>query len=161
MKKILFCFLFSFSFCYSQSSINAGGTTITSPGGSLSYTIGQIDFIYFSNTNIIIYLGVQQPQLPGGTPRILEVEAATPNENIVFTAYPNPTYDNIKIHLSNSDTTYNYMLFDVTGKFIIQGQFNQTDSILSLENLPTATYFLKVIAENGFEKNIKIIKNEK
>jgi hypothetical protein len=161
MKKLLLVLLLSSGYCYSQTSINAGGNTITTPAGSLSYTIGQIDFNYFSNTNTVIYLGVQQPKLAGGAPRILEVETVTPNENMVLTAYPNPTFDNIKIHLTNSDVTYNYMLFDVTGKFIKQGQFYQTESIISLENLPSAIYFLKVISENGFEKNIKIIKNEK
>ena len=35
---------------------------------------------------------------------------------------------------------------------------NRNSIIISLENLPTATYYLKVISENGFEKNIKIIK---
>jgi len=53
------------------------------------------------------------------------------------------------------------MLFDTTGKLLKQGVFKETESIISLENLPSATYFLKVISENEFEKNIKIIKNEK
>jgi hypothetical protein len=161
MKKIILILLCSLSYCFSQTSINAAGTTFTSSAGSLSYSIGQIDFNYYGNNNMVIYLGVQQPQLPNGAPKVLEVEAANPNQNIVFTAYPNPTYDSIKIHLANSETNYNYMLFDVTGKYIKQGRFNQTESIISLENLPTATYFLKVVSDNGFEKNIKIIKNEK
>jgi hypothetical protein len=149
------------TYSFSQSSINAAGNTFTTNSGSLSYSLGQIDFNYYSNTNIVIYLGVQQPQLANGTPKVLEVEVPNQNQNIVFTAYPNPTYDSIKIHLSNSDILYSYMLFDTTGKLLKQGVFKETESIIALENLPTATYFLKVISENVFEKNIKIIKNEK
>jgi hypothetical protein len=161
MKKIVLFFLCTVTYSFSQSSINAAGNTFTTNSGSLSYSLGQIDFNYYSNTNIVIYLGVQQPQLANGTPKILEVEVPNQNQNIVFTAYPNPTYDSIKIHLSISDIFYNYMLFDLTGKLLKQGIFNETESIISLENFPTATYFLKVVSDNGFEKNIKIIKNEK
>jgi len=161
MKRIVVLFLCTVTYCFSQCSINAAGNTFTTNSGSLSYSLGQIDFNYYSNTNMVIYLGVQQPQLPNGTPKVLEVEVPNQNQNIVFTAYPNPTYDSIKIHLSNSDILYSYMLFDTTGKLLKQGVFKETESIISLENLPSATYFLKVISENEFEKNIKIIKNEK
>lgn len=158
-KTTLILFLFSISYSFSQSSINASGNSFTTSAGSFSYSLGQMDFIYFGNANNVIYLGVQQPKVAGDVSRVLDI--VDQNQNIVFTAYPNPTYDSIKIHLSNSETTYNYILFDTTGKLIKEGNFKDSESIISLENLPTATYYLKVISENGFEKNIKIIKNEK
>ena len=83
------------------------------------------------------------------------------NKSIAGVFLQSITFDNIKIHLSSIGTIYNYFLFDTSGKLIKEGNFKDNESIISLENFPTATYFLKVISENGFEKNIKIIKNEK
>jgi hypothetical protein len=161
MKKLIppILFLFSISYSFSQSSVNASGNTFIAGTSSISYTLGQIDFTNYSNATTVIYLGVQQPQ--NGTPKIITLESINPEHNLVFTAYPNPTFDNIKIHLSSLGTIYNYFLFDTSGKLIKEGDFKDNESIISLENFPTATYFLKVISENGFEKNIKIIKNEK
>ena len=161
MKKILLfvLFLFPISYSFSQSSVNASGNTFVIGSSSISYTLGQIDFANYSNATTVIYLGVQQPQ--SGTPKFITLEGVKPEQNLVFTAYPNPTFDNIKIHLSSLGTIYNYFLFDTSGKLIKEGDFKDNESIISLENFPTATYFLKVISENGFEKNIKIIKNEK
>jgi hypothetical protein len=158
-KTILILFLFSISYIFSQSSVNASGNSFTASSGSFSYSLGQMDFIYFGNANTVIYLGVQQPKVDGDIAKVLDI--VDQNQNIVFTAYPNPTFDSIKIHLSNSETTYHYFLFDTTGKRIKEGDFKDSESIISLENFPTATYYLKVISGNGFEKNIKIIKNEK
>ena len=161
MKKILLfvLFLFSISYSFSQSSVNASGNTFLIGSSSISYTLGQIDFANYSNATTVIYLGVQQPQ--SGTPKFITLEGVKTEQNLVFTAYPNPTFDNIKIHLSSIGTIYNYFLFDTSGKLIKEGNFKDNESIISLENFPTATYFLKVISEKGFEKNIKIIKNEK
>jgi hypothetical protein len=163
MKKILLfvLFLFSISYSFSQLSLNASGNTFVTGTSSVSYTLGQIDFSYIGNSTTIIFLGVQQPGLPSGTPKIITLDGVEPEQNLVFTAYPNPTFDNIKIHLSSIGTIYNYFLFDTSGKLIKEGNFKDNESIISLENFPTATYFLKVISEKGFEKNIKIIKNEK
>jgi|688.fasta_scaffold561752_2 hypothetical protein len=161
MKKLItfVLFLFSISCSFSQSSLNASGNTFVIGSSSISYTLGQIDFANYSNSTIVIYLGVQQPQ--SGTPKFITLEGVKPEHNLVFTAYPNPTFDNIKIRLSSSEIIYNYFLFDTSGKLIKEGNFKDNESIIPLENFPTATYFLKVISENGFEKNIKIIKNEK
>ena len=161
MKKILLfvLFLFSISYSFSQSSVNASGNTFLIGSSSISYTLGQIDFANYSNATTVIYLGVQQPQ--SGTPKFITLEGVKTEQNLVFTAYPNPTFDNIKIHLRSLGTIYNYFLFDTSGKLIKEGNFKDNESIISLENFPTATYFLKVISENGFEKNIKIIKNER
>jgi hypothetical protein len=161
MKKILLfvLFLFSISYSFSQSSVNASGNTFGIGSSSISYTLGQIDFANYSDATTVIYLGVQQPQ--SGTPKFITLDGVKPEQNLVFTAYPNPTFDNIKVCLSSSEIIYNYFLFDTSGKLIKEGNFKDNESIISLDNFPTATYFLKVISEKGFEKNIKIIKNEK
>lgn len=161
MKKILLfvLFLFSISYCFSQYSVNASGNTFVIGSSSISYTLGQIDFANYSDATTVIYLGVQQPQ--SGTPKFITLDGVKPEQNLVFTAYPNPTFDNIKVCLSSSEIIYNYFLFDTSGKLIKEGNFKDNESIISLDNFPTATYFLKVISEKGFEKNIKIIKNEK
>lgn len=161
MKRILLfiLFLYSISYSFSQSSVNASGNTFVIGSSSISYTLGQIDFANYRNATTIIYLGVQQPQIV--TPKFITLEGAKPEQNLVLTAYPNPTFDNIKVCLSSSEIIYNYFLFDTSGKLIKEGNFKDNESIISLDNFPTATYFLKVISEKGFEKNIKIIKNEK
>ena len=107
MKKLItfVLFLFSISCSFSQSSLNASGNTFVIGSSSISYTLGQIDFANYSNSTIVIYLGVQQPQ--SGTPKFITLEGVKPEHNLVFTAYPNPTFDNIKIRLSSSEIIYN------------------------------------------------------
>jgi hypothetical protein len=53
----------------------------------------------------------------------------------------------------------NYKLFDITGKLIKNKKITSAAEIISLENLSSATYFLKVENNNQELKTFKIIKN--
>lgn len=56
--------------------------------------------------------------------------------------YPNPTKGIINIK-NLSFTTFDYQLFDYTGKLITQG--NSNNNSINLSNLPTGVYILKIL----------------
>ena len=74
-----------------------------------------------------------------------------------FTVFPNPFYDEINI-TSKSKKIRDVELLDFSGKLIKQTSVNNlSDYVLKVENLPTGTYLLVVVSENGRE-SFKVIK---
>lgn len=137
-----------------QESINTSGKTISNVNGSLSYTIGQIVYTTNSSTAGVITQGVQQP---------LEIFTLGtndfPNISLKMLIYPNPTTAlvNLKIERLNSNAL-EYHFFDIMGNQISSQKINHAETEISLENLPSATYFLNVSDNNKIIKSFKIIK---
>ncbi|MBT3920140.1 MAG: hypothetical protein HOF24_07130, partial [Flavobacteriaceae bacterium] len=60
LKTILFCLLITVEFTFAQSALTASGGEAVGAGGSLSYTIGQVDYIQASGSGGTASQGVQQ-----------------------------------------------------------------------------------------------------
>jgi hypothetical protein len=61
MKELLFIvFLLFNGFSHAQKSVNTGGGNATGSGGSMSFSIGQVFYKYYSNTSGSMNQGVQQ-----------------------------------------------------------------------------------------------------
>lgn len=69
--------------------------------------------------------------------------------------YPNPTKDNL--YIKNDITIDKIIISTLTGQEIKTILMNSNQINLSLENLPSAIYFIKIYA-NGVSENYKIIK---
>lgn len=67
--------------------------------------------------------------------------------------YPNPTTTSIQ--LEGNFTTLDYTIYNVTGQSILKGVY--TNEALSIENLDTGIYFMK-ISNNNRTKTLKFIK---
>ena len=157
MKKnrfvILFLCLTVFAIQGQQSTVAAGGVA-TGAGGSVTYSIGQTVYKYISNSDIIVAQGVQQPYEIA----MLSVVEDTFN-TIKIEVYPNPTTSYLIINIQNNELSdLNFQLFNVMGKLIEQKKITSLNEILSLDNMPCSTYFLKVFSDKNEIKLFKIIK---
>lgn len=78
-------------------------------------------------------------------------------DKLSFSIYPNPSSDYINIVTSELSNLNDVIIYDFTGKIIKIEKFNNTDSIINIEDLKAGNYFLKLVSDNkiGFQKIIK------
>ena len=75
--------------------------------------------------------------------------------------YPNPTSDFLILNVGNFDlSTLHFELYEINGKLLESKKITSITETISLENLPSSTYFLKVTSTNEEVKIFKIIKNQ-
>jgi hypothetical protein len=129
---------------------NASGTT-----GSVSYSIGQIDYISSSGSNGNLYQGVQQPYEFYSTSGLSEYSTL-----IDLSLGPNPTSDVLYIHLNEElSEDLNFVLFDEHGKTVFSRMKLEKDNELDLKELPSAMYQLVISSSQQEIKTYKIIKH--
>jgi hypothetical protein len=138
-----------------QQVTNATGGDASDIGGTFAYSIGQIVYTTNTSTNGSLTQGVQQPFkisiVSGIDYRFINFES---------TAYPNPTTNYLTLNVGKSElSALNFKLYDISGKLIESRKITSSSETIAMENLPTATYFLKVTNNNKEVKTFKIIKN--
>jgi hypothetical protein len=138
-----------------QAIIAAGGDAIGS-GGSISYSIGQIDYITLDDTGGIATQGVQQPY------EIYPVSIAEQDEiSLEYCVYPNPTKASVTLVISPENLSDLFMrLYDLQGNLIQEQRITDANTILPLEGLSSATYLLVVSNPSQELQQFRIIKNK-
>ena len=138
-----------------QQAITTTGGNASGSGGSVSYSVGQMVYKTTNGSLGSLAQGVQQPY------EISIVLGIEDNSiNLKLTAYPNPTSNFLTLNASNAElSTLNFELYDISGKLIESRKIISISETIAMENLPTATYFLKVNNNNNEVKIFKIIKN--
>lgn len=140
---------------FSQSNTVSSGGNLSGATGTVSYTIGQIDYSSQSSANGNINQGVQQPYEIYGTSGLHEL-----SDDFQLTVGPNPTIDILNL-TCNSDKSENlqFYLTDSNGKTILLPNKLSGQAIITMSNYPVGTYFL--IIQNSLQeiKTFKIIKN--
>ena len=139
-----------------QESITSSGGDASSSAGSISYSIGQIVYTTVSKINGSISQGVQQVFEISVVSNIEEASVAS----LSISLFPNPTneYVNLKVDNTNIENM-SYFLYDINGKLIGNNKVSANITSISMINLVSETYFLKVIQNNNEIKTFKIIKN--
>ena len=137
-----------------QATTATGGDASGS-GGTVAYSVGQI--VYTTNTGTAgsVAQGVQQPYE-------ISIVLGIDNHsiNLELTAYPNPTTNYLTLNIGKAEvSTLNFQLYDISGKIIESRKIISNSETIGTENLPSATYFLKVNNDNNEVKTFKIIKN--
>jgi hypothetical protein len=156
-KKTKLCLLllgFGLTAQAQQANPAAGGDA-TGIGGSVAYSVGQIVYTTHTGTTGSVAQGVQQPY---------EISVVLGVENSLIdldiSAYPNPTTQNLTLSIGNDiSETLHFQLCDLSGKIIERRKISNRTETIQMENLATATYFLKVSNANNEVKIFKIIKN--
>ncbi len=138
-----------------QQATTATGGNASGSGGTTAYSVGQIVYTTNTGTTGSVAQGVQQPY------EISIVIGIEDNSiNLELTAYPNPTTNFLTLNVSNAElSTLNFQLYDISGKLVESRKIISSTETITMENLPTATYFLKVTNNNKEVKTFKIIKN--
>jgi hypothetical protein len=138
-----------------QEAIVTTGGTATGTGGSATYTAGQIVYSTISGTNGYIIQGVQQPY------EISVVTAIENAEDITLESilYPNPTEGSIKLVIKSfEDENMRFRLYDTNGLLLHDKKILDKETVISVDNLSPALYFLKVIKDKLEVKVFKIVK---
>ena len=138
-----------------QQATTATGSDASGSGGTVAYSVGQIVYTTNTGTNGSVAQGVQQPY---EISIVLGIDNHT--INLELTAYPNPTTNFLTLNVGNAElSTLNFQLYDILGKLIESRKIISSSETIVTENLPSATYFLKVNNDNNEVKTFKIIKN--
>ena len=138
-----------------QQATTATGGNASGSGGTVAYSVGQIVYTTKTGTNGSVAQGVQQPYE-------ISIVLGIDNHSIKLelTAYPNPTTNFLTLNVGKAELSgLNFELVDLTGKLIESRKIVNGTETIGMENLPTATYFLKVTNNNNEVKTFKIIKN--
>ncbi|MEZ7931736.1 MAG: T9SS type A sorting domain-containing protein [Flavobacteriales bacterium] len=155
-KKIITSFAFlllGLGGLHAQESPTAAGGEATGTGGTSSYSVGQVVYTTATGTNGSLAQGVQQPYEISVTIGIKETSI-----NLELSVYPNPTTDYLTLKVDDFETL-NFQLIDLQGKIIANKKVTNATTIIKMEELAKALYFLNVTKNNKVVKSFKIIKN--
>jgi hypothetical protein len=142
-------------FAQAQESINAAGGIGSGSGGTVAYSIGQALYTTNNGNNGSEAQGVQHAY------EIYTVGIKETKLNILLTAFPNPTTDNLTLQISDyNNEKLSYQLFDIQGKQLSNGKIVSQQTQININSIPVATYFIHIInQENKKVQSFKIIKN--
>lgn len=71
--------------------------------------------------------------------------------------YPNPTTG--KIYIETDEILNTYEVYNIVGQRLLRGTFISNEASISLENMSSGTYFIKLQTQKGTVVTEKIIKN--
>lgn len=152
-KLTIILFLMQLALFAQNNTVTAGATAIGT-NGSLTYTIGQINYQTNNGSNGTISQGVQQA---------FEIVTLStddiPQIQLIAIVYPNPTVQNVTLFIKEYDlTNLNYQLFDIQGRIISNDKITQNETEIEMTSLASAQYFLKISDSKNDLKTFKIIK---
>lgn len=158
MKKIVILSLIvlfnQYNPVFSQESINFSGGNANNASGSVAFSIGEVVFNSFSNTNYNITHGVQHGI------EVFLVETSDIIGTFSAKVFPNPSSEQIQIQLpSNLKELYVCKLVDVNGKELINHLTNESSVIFDISSFEASTYYLIISTDNQAIQTFKIIKN--
>ena len=144
------------------SEIGAQSNTLTTGGnasassGSVSYSIGQIDFISASGTTGNLNQGLQQP---------FEFYIITgihdDGISLNISLYPNPVEYFISLEVDLADLTkLSYQLFNLKAQLLESNGIQSRKTLIDMRSLLNGYYILKITKNQQEIKSFKIIKNQ-
>jgi hypothetical protein len=153
-----FLFLIGFGLyvAQAQEAIPAAGGMAAGSGGSVSFSVGQVTWNTFSGATRSVAQGVQQPY------EISVVTGINTMDGVMLKCevFPNPTEGMVKLVIESADLkNFSYQLFDIRGVLRQGRKVESRESVILMESLAPATYFLNVSYNSQFVKAFKIIKN--
>jgi hypothetical protein len=141
---------------HAQQATTAAGGNASGSGGTVAYSVGQIVYTTYASSSGSVAQGVQQPYEISS---VLVID--NPTINVQLSAYPNPTSNFLQLNVGKADlSACSFQLIDINGKLLESRKINNSIEKIGLENLSSATYFLKVSINNKEVKIFKIIKTD-
>lgn len=146
--------LFCSGWLSAQESVVASGGTASGAGGSATYSVGQVVYTQIDGSSGSALQGVQQPYEIS----VLDIEEH-PTIKLYAIVYPNPTQDNIILKITSAGNgKFQYELFDVRGRLLLNNITTGEETTIPLENFPSGNYILMVRSGQSLLKSFKIIK---
>lgn len=151
-NKLIGIVLFGFSFTsvQSQQAVVISGSNILTSSGSVSYSIGQIDYISIG-TGVTVSQGMQQAY--GKLVELID-------SNIRVMVWPNPVFNSLNIKVSDiNGTGITSQLFTIDGKLLESRIVKENFLNINMTHYAGATYILVVAHLSKKPISFKIIKN--
>jgi hypothetical protein len=141
-----------------QSNVVVAGTNVITSNCSVSFTVGQIDYINATNGSGEINQGVQQPY---------EIYKVTGIENTQLTDLdiqisPNPSSGHMTLSIQCSsfeEKHLSYVVTTITGDKLLQQDITNRQTPLDLKNLSAANFFITICNQHTKVATYKIVKN--
>lgn len=134
-----------------QESVVTAGDDFSFSSGSVSFTIGEPIIETFSSSNLHLTQGYQQGVI--FTAAINEF-----NDDLVISAYPNPTFSELNMELNNWANDCAYTLIDESGRIIFEGSLSPASkNTLHLQQLASGFYYLNIIDQLSTKKAVVTI----
>lgn len=152
-KDVLFAYSESGAADLTSESIVLAGGDFSQRNPDIAYGDGLFHVVYTDQvTNQVMY--VQAGFAPFVSTKVID------QVDFNVRLSPNPAKDYFQINLSELPTeTVLFSLFDVSGKFVLEGEINQQLTTVSIGDLNTGIYFLEIIS--GESRSIKKVVLEK
>ena len=152
---VFFSVLCGLNILFAQENTDALGGMAYGTGGSISYSIGQIDYETTSGPGGSITEGLQQPI------EILTITGFEDNNiNLNFEIFPNPTTDFVVLSVYNKKTVNMfYTIYNLDGKLIETQELAGSQTTIAMKELSNGIYFIKVMQKSSEIKVFKVIKN--
>lgn len=154
-KTVCLLFLLNAIGTHAQEGSVSSGLHVTDGGGSISYSIGQVAYTGATGANGTINQGIQQPYEINviGVPEL-------PGVSLSMIVYPNPATAIVTLKVDGFlPENLSYTLSDGNGKILRSQALNASETIIDVEQLPAATYYLQVFDQSKPTNLFKIIKN--
>jgi hypothetical protein len=149
--SILFCHRALFA---QEGSLSTGGN-VSSSGGSMSYSVGQVFSSIYQGDQGNIVEGYQQSYavaLLGGIDNQLETS---------LSVYPNPTVASLTLKIVDyKEDNLSYKMFDLKGNMIISQSINAAETLIDMKELPAAVYFISIVDKKDLLKTFRVIKGQ-
>lgn len=140
---------------FAQQTVTSSGGNATGSGGSVSFTVGQIDYSSHTGSSGSVNEGVQQPY---------EFYVLGMDDIDAFAAelsvFPNPSTGLIILRTGGQVAEdLNLLLTDINGKILLKERIVDSETKIAMDVYPQATYLMAVYKGSNQLKSIKIIKN--
>lgn len=137
-----------------QNTVSAGGEASGS-GGTVSFTVGQTDYMTFSGSSGTISQGVQQPF------EIFSVGLDEKTPEIQASLFPNPAVYSVTLNFGtwSEYPGVAYRLTDEAGRTVKMAAIDSEATTIPVNDLPDACYYLQVVSGSQIMKNFKLVKN--
>ncbi len=139
---------------FAQQDILSANCNATGNGGTVSWSIGLVDYSAWSSTTGTVTEGVQQPYEFFIISGLEEFESSTE-----CTVFPNPTTGKIILKFLNHNLkNLSSCIFDLEGARLREIAVDSEEISIPMDDLKPATYFLVILENDRPVKTYKIIK---
>ncbi len=152
--NVLFITMLYLSGINAQQAFTASGGDAAGPGGSVSYSLGQLVYKTYFTESFSVAEGVQQPYEISVLTGIPEITSGQLNCQV----FPNPTNGKITLKTEAfNDKDLTYKLLTNNGIQINHQKISDMDTSIDLRDLPPGTYILGVYEKDVMVAHFKII----
>lgn len=156
MKKNLMIFFLlgcAAGILQAQSNIVAAGGDSSGGNGSVSYSVGQIEYSTKTGIGGSLTEGLQQPFE-------ITIVSGLDEQRIGLSAvvFPNPTSDFVELRTTGIDESLYYELLDINGGIIERNILSGSSEEIDMSALSNGIYYLKVNSQNYTLKTFQVVK---